>query len=50
MIEKKVLPDAARLTQINPMTKGTYSEDDAVRPSSQLSASEKKLFSRMAEV
>lgn len=50
MIEKKVLPEGTELTEINPMTKGTYSEADSVRPWSQLSAKEKKLFSRMAEV
>jgi arylsulfatase len=50
MIEKKVLPEGTELTQINPMTKGTYSDEDVVRPWSQLSAKEKKLFSKMAEV
>src|SRR6185436_10952086 len=38
------------LTPLNPMSKGTFMEADSVRPWSSLSADEKRLFSRMAEV
>jgi arylsulfatase A-like enzyme len=50
MIERGILPKDTRLTPINPMTKGTFAENDSVRPWNTLSADEKKLFSRMAEV
>jgi arylsulfatase len=50
MIEKGILPKDTQLTPINPMTEGTCIEADSVRPWSTLSADEKKLFSRMAEV
>ncbi len=50
MIEKGVLPEGTRLTPINPMTPGTFAESDAVRPWAELSADERRLFSRMAEV
>ena len=50
MIERGILPKGTELTPINPMTKGTFSEGDSVRPWDTLSADEKKLFSRMAEV
>ncbi len=50
MIEKGLLPVGTELTPINPMTPGTFSEDDAVRPWDSLSDDEKRLFSRMAEV
>jgi arylsulfatase A-like enzyme len=50
MIERGILPKDTPLTPINPMTKGTYAESDGVRPWASLSADEKKLFSRMAEV
>lgn len=50
MIERGILPGDTKLTPINPMTKGTFAESDSVRPWDSLSADEKKLFSRMAEV
>jgi arylsulfatase len=50
MIEKGILPKGTELTPINPMKEGTFIEGDAVRPWNTLSADEKKLFSRMAEV
>src|SRR5271155_176794 len=50
MIAKGILPNGTELTPINPMREGTCTEADAVRPWNTLSADEKKLFSRMAEV
>ena len=50
MIEKGILPDATELTPMNPMPDGTHSPGDDVRPWASLSAEEKALFSRMAEV
>jgi len=50
MIEKGIMPQGTQLTPLNPMTKGTVAESDLVRPWNTLSADEKKLFSRMAEV
>jgi arylsulfatase len=50
MIERGILPEGTELTPINPMREGTYSKDDMMRPWNTLSADEKKLFSRMAEV
>jgi arylsulfatase A-like enzyme len=50
MIERGILPKGTQLTPINPMTQGTVAESDLVRPWNTLSADEKKLFSRMAEV
>jgi arylsulfatase A-like enzyme len=50
MIERGVLPEGTELTAINPMTPGTFSEGDSVRPWDTLSADERRLFSRMAEV
>jgi arylsulfatase len=50
MIERGILPKGTELTPINPMTKGTVIEGDLVRPWATLSADEKKLFARMAEV
>jgi arylsulfatase len=50
MIEKGVLPEGTELTPINPMPEGTFSPGDAVRPWDSLSADEKRLFARMAEV
>jgi arylsulfatase len=50
MIEKGILPEGTELTPINPMTEGTYSPTDEVRPWDTLSDEEKRLFSRMAEV
>ncbi|GAA5209918.1 arylsulfatase [Microbacterium kyungheense] len=50
MIERGILPEGTELTEINPMTEGTFSPGDAVRPWAELSDEEKRLFSRMAEV
>ncbi|QNE34883.1 arylsulfatase [Leifsonia shinshuensis] len=50
MIERGILPEGTELTPMNPMTPGTFDEGDSVRPWSDLSADEKRLFSRMAEV
>jgi arylsulfatase len=50
MIERGILPEGTELTPINPMTPGTFSEGDSVRPWDTLSDEEKRLFSRMAEV
>jgi arylsulfatase len=50
MIERGILPEGTELTPLNPMAPGTFSEGDAVRPWDSLSAEEKRLFSRMAEV
>jgi arylsulfatase len=50
MIARGILPENTELTPINPMREGTYVEGDSVRPWDSLSADEKKLFSRMAEV
>ncbi len=50
MIAKGVLPEGTKLTPLNPMPKGTFSEGDMVRPWDSLNPDEKKLFSHMAEV
>jgi arylsulfatase len=50
MIDKGILPEGTDLTPINPMTPGTFTETDSVRPWDSLSDDEKRLFSRMAEV
>ncbi|HEX5872332.1 MAG TPA: arylsulfatase, partial [Longimicrobium sp.] len=50
MIERGILPEGTALTPINPMAEGTCIEGDTVRPWNTLSADEKRLFSRMAEV
>ena len=50
MIERGILPKGTELTPINPMSPDTCVEGDTVRPWSTLSADEKRLFSRMAEV
>ncbi len=50
MIEKGILPAGTELTEINPMAAGTFMEGDSVRPWDTLSADERRLFSRMAEV
>jgi arylsulfatase len=50
MIERGIMPKGTQLTALNPMTKGRYAESDVVRPWNTLSADEKKLFCRMAEV
>ncbi len=50
MIDRGIMPKGTTLTPINPMREGTFIDGDAVRPWDTLSADEKKLFSRMAEV
>ena len=50
MIAKRILPEGTELTPLNPMSPGTFSPGDSVRPWGELSRDEKKLFSRMAEV
>jgi arylsulfatase len=50
MIERGILPEGTELTPLNPMTEGTFSPGDAVRPWDTLSDEEKALFCRMAEV
>jgi len=50
MIGRRILPEGTELTPINPMAEGTFSEGDRVRPWASLSADEKRLFARMAEV
>jgi arylsulfatase len=50
MIERGILPEGTELTPLNPMPEGTLSEGDLVRPWDSLSADEKQLFARMAEV
>ena len=50
MIERGILPEGTELTPINPMTPGTFSEGDSMRPWDELNDDEKRLFSRMAEV
>jgi arylsulfatase A-like enzyme len=50
MIERGILPEDTELTPLNPMTEGTFSPADAVRPWDSLSDEEKNLFARMAEV
>lgn len=50
MIDKGILPKDTKMSPENPMPKGTFAETDMVRPWNTLSADEKKLFARMAEV
>jgi arylsulfatase A-like enzyme len=50
MIEKGILPEGTELTEINPLPKDKMPDGDLVRPWDSLSADEKRLFSRMAEV
>jgi arylsulfatase len=50
MIEKGLLPEDTKLTPLNPMPEDAANPGDVVRPWESLSADEKKLFSRMAEV
>jgi arylsulfatase A-like enzyme len=50
MIERDILPAGTALTPINPLPEDVLPKDDRVRPWNTLSADEKKLFSRMAEV
>ncbi|MFZ4164162.1 arylsulfatase [Brevundimonas sp. NPDC058933] len=50
MIEKGLLPADTKLTPLNPLPEDVANPGDAVRPWDSLSADEKKLFSKMAEV
>jgi arylsulfatase A-like enzyme len=50
MIERGILPEGTTLTPINPLPPNILPEADSVRPWNTLSAGEKQLFSRMAEV
>ena len=50
MVERGIVPPNTELTPINPLPAGVLPEADSVRPWASLSADEKKLFSRMAEV
>jgi arylsulfatase len=50
MIERGILPKGTQLTPINPMPEAVANPGDAVRPWNSLSADEKRLFARMAEV
>ena len=49
MIAKGSLPEGTELTPMNPMTPGTFSEGDVVRPWDTLSDEEKWLFSFVGE-
>jgi arylsulfatase len=50
MIAKGILPKGTQMTPLNPMPKEMANAADYVRPWDSLSADEKKLFARMAEV
>jgi arylsulfatase len=50
MIERGVVPKGTQLTPFNPIPQDAANAADTVRPWNSLSADEKKLFSRMAEV
>ncbi|MCB1289856.1 MAG: sulfatase-like hydrolase/transferase, partial [Mycobacterium sp.] len=50
MIEKGVLPAGTKMTPINPLPEDIAVANDDVRPWNTLSAEEKELFSKMAEV
>jgi arylsulfatase len=50
MIERGILPKGTQLTPLNPMPKDAANPADDVRPWDSLSADEKRLFSRLAEV
>ena len=50
MIEKGIMPQGTELTPLNSMPEAVANKDDYVRPWDSLTADEKKLFSRMAEV
>jgi arylsulfatase A-like enzyme len=50
MIANGTIPDGTDLTAINPLPPGTHDAGDDMRPWADLSADEKKLFARMAEV
>ncbi len=50
MIEKGIMPDGTTLTPLNPMPEDVANPADFVRPWDELSADEKALFARFAEV
>ena len=50
MIERGILPADTGLTPINPLPSDVFIEGDSVRPWETLTADEKRLFARMAEV
>jgi arylsulfatase A-like enzyme len=50
MIAKGILPPTSKLTPLNPLPEDMANAADHVRPWDSLSADEKKLFSRLAEV
>src|SRR5262245_9245616 len=50
MIAKGVLPKGTQLTPLNPLPKDVANPADAVRPWDSLTADEKRLFARLAEV
>jgi arylsulfatase len=50
MIERGVMPKGTQLTPFNPLPKDVANPADLVRPWDALSADEKRLFARMAEV
>jgi arylsulfatase len=50
MIAKGVLPKGTQMTPLNPLPEAVANKGDFVRPWSTLTADEKKLFSRLAEV
>ena len=47
MIERGIPPEGTELTPINPMTEGTYTPGEAVRPWDSLNADEKRPFCRL---
>jgi arylsulfatase len=50
MIAKGIMPKGTQLTPLNPLPQDVANQADAVRPWDSLSADEKRLFSRLAEV
>src|SRR5262249_2055921 len=50
MIERGIMPKGTQLTPLNPMPQDAANPLDFVRPWDSLSADEKRLFARMAEV
>ena len=50
MIEKGILPEGTAMTPLNPLPDDVSNPGDYVRPWDELSADEKRLFSRFAEV
>ena len=49
MKERGIVPENTELTPINPMSEGTFTPTDSVRPWNELSDEEKALFCRFAE-